>query len=1775
MTLKNKIIFGTTGFLVASGVIALTIVLATSGEESQSKAKSKTKIDVPKLSSNSFGVTGTQTQGKINLKSDVILAKEVELKYFVGPDAPTNDNTYTTNKPATLKNGDIVYVKPFIKKASISSYAFKAKANPIKFVVSGLPLTAISSSLLTKDSFVISGVQTQGMIKKKVGVTLPSEVEARYFKGASAPKLDESYKLSILSDLSNGDKVHIKFFIKNEYITTHKLANDFTNLLTLPIDTLPKIEINRSLLVRDSFLISGSESQGTIKKKARATLPTEVEIKYFKGSNAPSQDSAYESRVPTNLSNGDNVHIKFFIKSEYIATHKFASDFLNLISISVEGLKTLIDDRTLQTSSFEFRNAPSKTIRWKSRATLPEQLVIKYYKSLSNIRPSSDNDYKTNVPTNLSEGDHIYIKFFIKEEHKNKYKFANGFENFIHLEVKNNSFKSIINILNLKTSSFQTSGNNGTGIIQWNDKISLPNEVEIKYAKIASEPSHNNQYNPLAPTNLSNGDIIYIKFFIKNGFSTSHEFPTSDFENPVKFVIKSLKTLIDHRTLKKSSFAVTGTQGKGTIGWKANSRAPILPSQVEIRYYKGSFKPSGDNSYKTIPSLALSNNDLVHIKFFIKEEHTKTYEFASDFSNYILFAINNLDRNEVDDASLVSNSFQATGVQGTGTMKLKDDVTLPSEVEAKYYKGTNSPGNEGDYQTSFPSMLSNGDKVHIKFFIKSGFDATHKLPSSGFENPIQFVVRGLDRNEVDIASLTSSSFEVTGGQGTGTMKLKDDVTLPREVEAKYYKGTNSPVNEGDYQTISPLNLINGDKVYIKFFIKSRFDATHKLPLGDFENPLQFVVRGLDKNEVDATKLVNSSFEVIGTQGNGTMKLKDEITLPSEVEAKYYKGTNSPGNEGDYQTIFPSMLSNGDKIYIKFFIKSGFALTHKLPSSGFENPIQFVVRGLDKNEVDIASLTSSSFEVIGTQGNGTMKLKDEITLPSAVEAKYYKGTNSPVNEGDYQTISPLNLINGDKVYIKFFIKSRFDATHKLPSSGFENPLQFVVRGLDKNEVDATKLVNSSFEVIGTQGNGTMKLKDEITLPSAVEAKYYKGTNSPSNEGDYQTISPLNLINGDKVYIKFFIKSRFDATHKLPTSGFENPVQFIVRGLDKNEVDATKLVNSSFEVIGTQGNGTMKLKDDVTLPSAVEAKYYKGTNSPSNEGDYQTIPPLNLINGDKVYIKFFIKSRFDATHKLPSSGFENPLQFVVRGLDKNEVDTANLASSSFEVIGTQGNGTMGLKDGVILPSEIEAKYYKGTIQPINEGDYQNSFPLMLSNGDKVYIKFFIKSEFTSTHIFPTSFNNPAPFIVNGLITNKNSRALQDSSGNIWAMENGTPLQVFVKNRDGNYANARISDHTQEGLLKGSNIFDGNGGVVFEDSRGNIWAMGYGSSLQVLVKNRDGNYANAWISDHTQEGLLKGSKITNGYGGVIFEDSSGNIWAMGNETPLQVLVKNRDGNYANAWISDHTQEGLLKGSKIFDGHYGVIFEDSSGNIWAIGYGSSLQVLVKNRDGNYANAWISDHTQEGLLNGSNIFDGYGGVVFEDSRGNIWAMGYGSSLQVLVKNRDGNYANAWISDHTQEGLLKDSKILDGYYGVIFEDSRGNIWAMGSGTPLQVLVKKEDGSYANAWISDHTQEGLLKGSNITNGDVGVIFEDSRGNIWAMGNGTPLQVLVKNRDGSYANAWISDHTQEGLLKGSNITDGYFGVIFEDSYGNIWAMGNRTPLQVLKKQGNGFAASWTSP
>ena len=437
---------------------------------------------------------------------------------------------------------------------------------------------------------------------------------------------------------------------------------------------------------------------------------------------------------------------------------------------------------------------------------------------------------------------------------------------------------------------------------------------------------------------------------------------------------------------------------------------------------------------------------------------------------------------------------------------------------------------------------------------------------------------------------------------------------------------------------------------------------------------------------------------------------------------------------------------------------------------------------------------------------------------------------------------------------------------------------------------------------------------------------------------------------------------------------------------------------------------------------------------------------------------------------------------------------------------------------------------------------------------------------------------------IVTNSNindgrySSFIQDSSGNLWAMGGEfvrkrrvghKPTKLQVLKRDG----IQWEEAVNSGLTNGSNIVNGTKGIIFEDDFGNIWSMGTGTKLQVLVKNKDGSYASSWTNDNTKEGekLLQGSLITDGRGGKIFQDDSGNLWAMAKGSKLQVLVKNKDGSYANSWDVDNSENGkLLKGSNITNGQEGKIFQDLFGNLWATGKGSKLQVLVKNKDGSYVSSWDVDNSENGkLLRNSNVNNGFQGKIFQDSFGNIWTIADGAKLQVLRSNQnnDGYVTTGWTNDNSQNGeiLLKNSNIIRNFNGTIFQDFFGNLWTHGYSKKPQVLKANQngDGYATTGWTNDNTQ-GLLNNLRIrTSGWV--FFQDSSKNLWAMGNPTGLQVLRINQNGDgYVSSWENNTNVEGLLKDSNIINGQWGTIFEDSSKNLWSMGwSSGRLQVYDK------------
>ena len=446
-------------------------------------------------------------------------------------------------------------------------------------------------------------------------------------------------------------------------------------------------------------------------------------------------------------------------------------------------------------------------------------------------------------------------------------------------------------------------------------------------------------------------------------------------------------------------------------------------------------------------------------------------------------------------------------------------------------------------------------------------------------------------------------------------------------------------------------------------------------------------------------------------------------------------------------------------------------------------------------------------------------------------------------------------------------------------------------------------------------------------------------------------------------------------------------------------------------------------------------------------------------------------------------------------------------------------------------------------------------------------------------------------------------QDKFKNLWSMGFNQKLQVLKANQvgDGYVSKGWTNDNQLNGktLLQGSNINNGQAGTIFQDEFKNLWSMGKGTKLQVLkVNNAKNGYVNSWTNDNSEDGepLLKGSNITNGDYGVIFQDEFKNLWAMGRGTSLQVLkVNNAKNGYVSTGWTSANDSGLTNGSNINNGQAGTIFQDEFKNLWSMGSRTSLQVLkVNNAKNDYVSTGWTSANDRGLTNGSNITNGFIGTIFQDHFNNLWAMGNNTSLQVLEVNQAGDdyVSTGWTN--AINGLLNGSNIIDGLGGTIFQDEFKNLWAMGNNTSLQVLkVNNAKNGYVNSWTNDNSEDGepLLKGSNITDGNYGTIFQDEFKNLWSMGSRASLQVLkVNNAKNDYVSTGWTSANDSGLTNDSSILNGANGIIFQDEFKNLWVMSGTkskkinnvwkyfyTKLQVLKvnQNGDGYVNSWQKP
>ncbi|NQZ29427.1 MAG: hypothetical protein HRT98_03480 [Mycoplasmatales bacterium] len=341
-------------------------------------------------------------------------------------------------------------------------------------------------------------------------------------------------------------------------------------------------------------------------------------------------------------------------------------------------------------------------------------------------------------------------------------------------------------------------------------------------------------------------------------------------------------------------------------------------------------------------------------------------------------------------------------------------------------------------------------------------------------------------------------------------------------------------------------------------------------------------------------------------------------------------------------------------------------------------------------------------------------------------------------------------------------------------------------------------------------------------------------------------------------------------------------------------------------------------------------------------------------------------------------------------------------------------------------------------------------------------------------------------------------EDSRGNLWALSNKNPLQVLRHDA----LEWKDAEH-------GSQVTNGSYGQIYEDSKGDLWVIS-SSGIQVL---RVSEGKTEW------ETQFEGNQITNGEGGQILEDSEGNMWAIANYHSLQVLRKG-----STRWMVAADGNELLNNN-----FHSKLFKDSKGNLWAMSFNHQLQVLRKNntrweKAGRYGRHITPDNTTASGFNAN-------GKIFEDSKGNLWVGGSNYPLEVL---RAGEVTWEIVGGSNPIITNSDGLLID-------EDSKGNLWAAGSNSRLLTLKNGEQiWAYAG------------HGSAVYGGESGEIVEDDFGNLWIMGGSTALQVLRHDKE-----KW------EYAGNGNNIENFNVGCIFKDSKGNLWTMGRDTALQVLRK------------
>jgi signal transduction histidine kinase/ligand-binding sensor domain-containing protein/DNA-binding response OmpR family regulator len=394
-----------------------------------------------------------------------------------------------------------------------------------------------------------------------------------------------------------------------------------------------------------------------------------------------------------------------------------------------------------------------------------------------------------------------------------------------------------------------------------------------------------------------------------------------------------------------------------------------------------------------------------------------------------------------------------------------------------------------------------------------------------------------------------------------------------------------------------------------------------------------------------------------------------------------------------------------------------------------------------------------------------------------------------------------------------------------------------------------------------------------------------------------------------------------------------------------------------------------------------------------------------------------------------------------------------------------------------------------------NFINSF---CSDGDSLWMTTWGKG----TWIFNKKTQVSYPY--NGIKSLQVNFICKDKPGNIWIGTESDGLAFLDKER-------RSPIYYVHNVYNKNSLSNNCVSNIFIDRQNNLWLSNKRGDVHYFIVD---NPFRIWIRDPGNATELSNNNIT-----CMLETNEGNLWVGFMEGGIDII--NLKSGSKRVLGGPDDKSNLGKNTVI------TMFKDRDKELWLGTYMGGLKKYNKNSDKFVT--YLNNPLDSNSLSGNDIRK-----IAEDSKGNLWLAVHGGGLNKF--NKKTGKCERFLVNYKNLG---SSPVLTNWLSTVLCDKHDNIWV---GTISGASFLSNDFKTIRHFENNTNDTGSLSNDNIN-----VIFEDSKGDIWlgtynglnhynkgtgnftrySVKNGLPNNIILAITEDNNNNLWIA--TNKGLSK----------------------------------------------